>query len=181
MGLGSPGAASPTKPAGQYYQHYSSNPRKRTLHMDSMGETSPTHTHYIVVSRTHLIRTSSSNENCTAIIWLFDIFFFPCFCKILEAWMRYRNDLLRRIFVRLCICITLFCWVNSKTPSDAQSGMKAHLSLMNLTFMSLVTSYKNNPCEILTYSPKLIPVHNLYEFSETWLLWVFFFLEGKSL
>lgn len=39
MGLGSPGAASPTKPAGQYYQHYSSNPRRRTLHMDSMGET----------------------------------------------------------------------------------------------------------------------------------------------
>ncbi|XP_053195657.1 transcription factor 4-like isoform X3 [Scomber japonicus] len=36
MGMGSPGAASPTKPAGQYYQHYSSNPRKRTLHMDSM-------------------------------------------------------------------------------------------------------------------------------------------------
>uniref|UniRef100_A0A3B4GHI4 Transcription factor 4 n=1 Tax=Pundamilia nyererei TaxID=303518 RepID=A0A3B4GHI4_9CICH len=31
-----PGAASPTKPAGQYYQHYSSNPRRRTLHMDTM-------------------------------------------------------------------------------------------------------------------------------------------------
>uniref|UniRef100_A0A672GS35 Transcription factor 4 n=1 Tax=Salarias fasciatus TaxID=181472 RepID=A0A672GS35_SALFA len=37
LGLGSPGAASPTKPAGQYYQHYSSNPRRRTLHMDTMG------------------------------------------------------------------------------------------------------------------------------------------------
>uniref|UniRef100_A0A3B3BBS3 Transcription factor 4 n=1 Tax=Oryzias melastigma TaxID=30732 RepID=A0A3B3BBS3_ORYME len=36
MGLGSPGASSPTKPAGQYYQHYSSNPRRRTLHMDTM-------------------------------------------------------------------------------------------------------------------------------------------------
>uniref|UniRef100_H2MJM9 Transcription factor 4 n=1 Tax=Oryzias latipes TaxID=8090 RepID=H2MJM9_ORYLA len=38
MGLGSPGASSPTKPAGQYYQHYSSNPRRRALHMDTMGE-----------------------------------------------------------------------------------------------------------------------------------------------
>ncbi|XP_061733124.1 transcription factor 4-like isoform X7 [Nerophis ophidion] len=36
MALGSPGATSPTKPAGQYYQHYSSNPRRRPLHMDSM-------------------------------------------------------------------------------------------------------------------------------------------------
>ncbi|XP_078811714.1 transcription factor 4 isoform X12 [Oryzias latipes] len=36
MGLGSPGASSPTKPAGQYYQHYSSNPRRRALHMDTM-------------------------------------------------------------------------------------------------------------------------------------------------
>lgn len=37
LALGSPGAASPTKPAGQYYQqHYSSNPRRRTLHMDTM-------------------------------------------------------------------------------------------------------------------------------------------------
>ncbi|XP_078018375.1 transcription factor 4 isoform X13 [Epinephelus lanceolatus] len=36
MGLGSPGAASPTKPAGQYYQHYGSNPRRRTLPMDAM-------------------------------------------------------------------------------------------------------------------------------------------------
>uniref|UniRef100_A0A3B4T7J4 Transcription factor 4 n=1 Tax=Seriola dumerili TaxID=41447 RepID=A0A3B4T7J4_SERDU len=36
LGLGSPGAASPTKPAGQYYQHYSSNPRRRTLPMDTM-------------------------------------------------------------------------------------------------------------------------------------------------
>ncbi|KAM8872281.1 transcription factor 4 isoform 3-T4 [Synchiropus picturatus] len=35
MGLGSPGAASPTKSASQYYQHYSANPRRRTLHMDS--------------------------------------------------------------------------------------------------------------------------------------------------
>ncbi|XP_061603993.1 transcription factor 4-like isoform X7 [Phyllopteryx taeniolatus] len=36
MGLGSPGATSPTKPPSQYYQHYSSNPRRRPLHMDSM-------------------------------------------------------------------------------------------------------------------------------------------------
>ncbi|XP_068429421.1 transcription factor 4 isoform X3 [Clinocottus analis] len=36
MGLGSPSAASPTKPAGQYYQHYGSNPRRRTLPMDAM-------------------------------------------------------------------------------------------------------------------------------------------------
>ncbi|XP_077442325.1 transcription factor 4 isoform X2 [Vanacampus margaritifer] len=36
MGLGSPGATSPTKPPGQYYQHYSANPRRRPLHMDSM-------------------------------------------------------------------------------------------------------------------------------------------------
>uniref|UniRef100_A0A671VN65 Transcription factor 4 n=1 Tax=Sparus aurata TaxID=8175 RepID=A0A671VN65_SPAAU len=36
LGLGSPSAASPTKPAGQYYQHYSSNPRRRTLPMDTM-------------------------------------------------------------------------------------------------------------------------------------------------
>ncbi|XP_060918013.1 transcription factor 4-like isoform X2 [Labrus mixtus] len=36
MGMGSPGAASPTKPAGQYYQHYGANPRRRTLPMDTM-------------------------------------------------------------------------------------------------------------------------------------------------
>ncbi|MEQ2161324.1 Transcription factor 4 [Goodea atripinnis] len=36
LGLGSPSATSPTKPAGQYYQHYGSNPRRRTLHMDTM-------------------------------------------------------------------------------------------------------------------------------------------------
>ncbi|XP_056874024.1 transcription factor 4-like isoform X9 [Takifugu flavidus] len=36
LGLGSPGAASPTKPAGQYYQHYSSNQRRRTLPMDTL-------------------------------------------------------------------------------------------------------------------------------------------------
>ncbi|XP_037835249.1 transcription factor 4 isoform X1 [Kryptolebias marmoratus] len=36
LGLGSPGAASPTKPAGQYYQHYGSNPRRRTLQMDTI-------------------------------------------------------------------------------------------------------------------------------------------------
>uniref|UniRef100_G3N686 Transcription factor 4 n=1 Tax=Gasterosteus aculeatus aculeatus TaxID=481459 RepID=G3N686_GASAC len=36
MGLGSPGAASPTKPAGHYYQHYGSNPRRRALPMDAM-------------------------------------------------------------------------------------------------------------------------------------------------
>ncbi|XP_074547246.1 transcription factor 4 isoform X7 [Halichoeres trimaculatus] len=36
LGMGSPGAASPTKPAGQYYQHYGPNPRRRTLPMDNM-------------------------------------------------------------------------------------------------------------------------------------------------
>uniref|UniRef100_A0A3P9PRK0 Transcription factor 4 n=1 Tax=Poecilia reticulata TaxID=8081 RepID=A0A3P9PRK0_POERE len=36
MAMGSPSAASPTKPAGQYYQHYGSNPRRRALHMDAM-------------------------------------------------------------------------------------------------------------------------------------------------
>ncbi|KAM4720063.1 transcription factor 4 isoform 6-T6 [Anableps anableps] len=36
LGMGSPSAASPTKPAGQYYQHYGSNPRRRALHMDAM-------------------------------------------------------------------------------------------------------------------------------------------------
>ncbi|XP_037547861.1 transcription factor 4 isoform X2 [Nematolebias whitei] len=36
LGLGSPGASSPTKPAGQYYQHYGANPRRRTLHMDTV-------------------------------------------------------------------------------------------------------------------------------------------------
>ncbi|XP_041825814.1 transcription factor 4-like isoform X3 [Melanotaenia boesemani] len=36
LGLGSPGASSPTKPAGQYYQHYSSNPRRRALPLDTM-------------------------------------------------------------------------------------------------------------------------------------------------
>uniref|UniRef100_A0A3Q2QKP6 Transcription factor 4 n=1 Tax=Fundulus heteroclitus TaxID=8078 RepID=A0A3Q2QKP6_FUNHE len=36
LGLGSPSATSPTKPAGQYYQHYGSNPRRRALHMDPM-------------------------------------------------------------------------------------------------------------------------------------------------
>ncbi|XP_076020122.1 transcription factor 4 isoform X3 [Genypterus blacodes] len=36
LGLGSSGASSPTKPAGQYYQHYSANPRRRTLPMDNM-------------------------------------------------------------------------------------------------------------------------------------------------
>lgn len=44
LGLGSPGAASPTKPAGQYYQHYSSNQRRRTLPMDTLGETHIIHT-----------------------------------------------------------------------------------------------------------------------------------------
>lgn len=46
LGLGSPGATSPTKPAGQYYQHYSSNPRRRALPMDTMGEILLTHSHY---------------------------------------------------------------------------------------------------------------------------------------
>ncbi|XP_032426694.1 transcription factor 4 isoform X3 [Xiphophorus hellerii] len=36
LAMGSPSAASPTKPAGQYYQHYGSNPRRRALHMDAM-------------------------------------------------------------------------------------------------------------------------------------------------
>ncbi|KAJ8007393.1 hypothetical protein DPEC_G00117040 [Dallia pectoralis] len=36
MGMGSPGAVSPTKPGSQYYQHYSNNPRRRTLHSDNM-------------------------------------------------------------------------------------------------------------------------------------------------
>uniref|UniRef100_A0A667WLB4 Transcription factor 4 n=1 Tax=Myripristis murdjan TaxID=586833 RepID=A0A667WLB4_9TELE len=36
LGMGSPGAASPTKPGGQYYQHFGSNPRRRPLHMDTM-------------------------------------------------------------------------------------------------------------------------------------------------
>ncbi|XP_048876785.1 transcription factor 4-like isoform X3 [Brienomyrus brachyistius] len=36
VGVGSPGAASPTKPGAQYYQHYASNPRRRPLHGDSM-------------------------------------------------------------------------------------------------------------------------------------------------
>ncbi|XP_038143094.1 transcription factor 4-like isoform X5 [Cyprinodon tularosa] len=36
LGLGSPSAASPTKPAGQYYQHYGANPRRRALPMEPM-------------------------------------------------------------------------------------------------------------------------------------------------
>ncbi|XP_030622875.1 transcription factor 4 isoform X1 [Chanos chanos] len=36
MGMVSPGTVSPTKPGSQYYQHYSSNPRRRSLHSDSM-------------------------------------------------------------------------------------------------------------------------------------------------
>uniref|UniRef100_A0A6Q2XU22 Transcription factor 4 n=1 Tax=Esox lucius TaxID=8010 RepID=A0A6Q2XU22_ESOLU len=36
MGMGSPGAVSPTKPGSQYYQHYSNNPRRRPLHSDNM-------------------------------------------------------------------------------------------------------------------------------------------------
>ncbi|XP_028658372.1 transcription factor 4-like isoform X4 [Erpetoichthys calabaricus] len=36
MGLGSPGALSPTKPGSQYYQYSSNNPRRRSLHSDSM-------------------------------------------------------------------------------------------------------------------------------------------------
>ncbi|XP_018607692.1 transcription factor 4 isoform X10 [Scleropages formosus] len=36
MGMGSPGAVSPTKPGSQYYQHYGANPRRRPLHGDSM-------------------------------------------------------------------------------------------------------------------------------------------------
>lgn len=55
LGLGSPGAASPTKPAGQYYQHYSSNPRRRTLQMDTMGEKPHTKTHNIFAIDTHIV------------------------------------------------------------------------------------------------------------------------------
>ncbi|XP_071008058.1 transcription factor 4-like isoform X1 [Oncorhynchus clarkii lewisi] len=36
MGMGSPGAVSPTKPGSQYYQHYNNNPRRRPLHGDNM-------------------------------------------------------------------------------------------------------------------------------------------------
>ncbi|XP_041110115.1 transcription factor 4-like isoform X3 [Polyodon spathula] len=36
MGMGSPGALSPTKPGSQYYQYSSINPRRRPLHSDSM-------------------------------------------------------------------------------------------------------------------------------------------------
>ncbi|KAI1904873.1 hypothetical protein AGOR_G00010150 [Albula goreensis] len=36
MGMGSPGALSPTKPGSQYYQHYSNNPRRRPLHSEAM-------------------------------------------------------------------------------------------------------------------------------------------------
>ncbi|KAF5899496.1 transcription factor 4 isoform X4, partial [Clarias magur] len=36
MGMVSPGTVSPTKPGSQYYQHYSSNQRRRPLHSDSM-------------------------------------------------------------------------------------------------------------------------------------------------
>ncbi|XP_045548603.1 transcription factor 4 isoform X11 [Salmo salar] len=36
MGMGSPGAVSPTKPGSQYYQHYNNNPRRRPLHSDNM-------------------------------------------------------------------------------------------------------------------------------------------------
>ncbi|KAJ8402105.1 hypothetical protein AAFF_G00373400 [Aldrovandia affinis] len=36
MGMGSPGAVSPTKPGPQYYQHYSNNPRRRPMHSDAM-------------------------------------------------------------------------------------------------------------------------------------------------
>ncbi|XP_018607608.2 transcription factor 4 isoform X1 [Scleropages formosus] len=39
MGMGSPGAVSPTKPGSQYYQHYGANPRRRPLHGDSMVQT----------------------------------------------------------------------------------------------------------------------------------------------
>lgn len=54
LGLGSPGAASPTKPAGQYYQHYgSANPRRRTLPMDTMGETH-TQTHTLSQTDVHI-------------------------------------------------------------------------------------------------------------------------------
>ncbi|XP_026988497.1 transcription factor 4 [Tachysurus fulvidraco] len=36
MGMVSPGTVSPTKPGSQYYQHYSSNQRRRPMHSDSM-------------------------------------------------------------------------------------------------------------------------------------------------
>lgn len=56
LDLRSPGAASPTKPAGQYYQHYSSNPRRRALPMDTMGET-PLATHVSYTLQTHAEHT----------------------------------------------------------------------------------------------------------------------------
>ncbi|XP_076842473.1 LOW QUALITY PROTEIN: transcription factor 4 [Brachyhypopomus gauderio] len=36
MGVVSPGTVSPTKPGGQYFQHYGTNPRRRPLHADTM-------------------------------------------------------------------------------------------------------------------------------------------------
>lgn len=56
LDLRSPGAASPTKPAGQYYQHYSSNPRRRALPMDTMGET-PLATHISYTLQSHAEHT----------------------------------------------------------------------------------------------------------------------------
>ncbi|TSK72053.1 Transcription factor 4 [Bagarius yarrelli] len=51
MGMVSPGTVSPTKPGSQYYQHYSSNQRRRPLHSDSMGNL----THIIITNATPLV------------------------------------------------------------------------------------------------------------------------------
>lgn len=70
LGLGSPSAASPTKPAGQYYQHYSSNPRRRTLPMDTMGETLLTHSHH-----TNTIKTQRDTVTFRWTTWSFSCSF----------------------------------------------------------------------------------------------------------
>lgn len=70
LGLGSPGAASPTKPAGQYYQHYGSNPRRRALHMDAMGETPQTHT-YIHYSQVGWLKHSFTVCSTVCVLYKF--------------------------------------------------------------------------------------------------------------
>lgn len=66
LDLRSPGAASPTKPAGQYYQHYSSNPRRRALPMDTMGET-PLATHVSCTLQTHAEHTLAFTSHSFAL------------------------------------------------------------------------------------------------------------------
>lgn len=68
MGLGSPGAASPTKPAGHYYQHYGSNPRRRALPMDAMGETLKTHPPKPLQSQLDQVQLPGPNKTCNRII-----------------------------------------------------------------------------------------------------------------